>query len=117
MTRALPQLRALGRALLFRRSLSLLLVILTFGAVMTAAFPDVFLSQINFSSILLNMSFDVIVVVGMTVLLIGGEVDLSVGWNLSMSGVIYALLMTRLGLPIGLPSPLPSSSGRPREPR
>ena len=45
-----------------------------------------FFSPINFSSILLNMSFDVIVVVGMTVLLIGGEVDLSVGWNLSMSG-------------------------------
>jgi ribose transport system permease protein len=36
----------------------------------------------------------------MTVLLIGGEVDLSVGWNLSMSGVIYALLMTKGGLPL-----------------
>ncbi len=106
MTAPLLALRGLGRALIFRRSLSLLVIILAFGAAMTAAYPDIFLSGINFSSILLNMSFDVIVVVGMTILLIGGEVDLSVGWNLSMSGVIYALLMTRLGLPFAAALPI-----------
>jgi len=105
------RLRAMGRALLFRRSLSLLLVLLVFGGIMTAAYPDIFLSRYNFSSILLNMSFDVMVVVGMTILLIGGEVDLSVGWNLSMSGVIYALLMTRLNLPLAVALPVTLAIG------
>jgi len=94
--------RELGRALLYRRSLALVIVIALFGGVMTVAYPDIFFSTYNFSSILLNMSFDVIVVVGMTILLIGGEVDLSVGWNLSMSGIIYALLMTKLDWPFPL---------------
>jgi ribose transport system permease protein len=111
VTPSLDRLRALGRALLFRRSLSLLVVVLGFGAAMTVGYPDIFLSGINISSILLNMSFDVIVVVGMTVLLIGGEVDLSVGWNLSLSGVVYALLMTRLGLPLWAALPLTLAVG------
>ena len=100
------RIREIGRALLFQRSLALVVVITLFGGVMTLAYPDIFFSSYNFSSILLNMSFDVIVVVGMTILLIGGEVDLSVGWNLSMSGIIYALLMTKLGLPIGVALPV-----------
>ena len=102
----LERLGALGRALLFRRSLALSIVLIAFGAVMTFAYPGIFLSQYNFSSILLNMSFDVMVVVGMTILLVGGEVDLSVGWNLSLGGVIYALLMTKLGLPFAAALPL-----------
>ncbi len=96
----------LGRALLFRRSLALVVVIAVFSGAMTLSYPDIFFNSYNFSSILLNMSFDVIVVVGMTILLIGGEVDLSVGWNLSMSGIIYALLMTKLGLPLVAALPL-----------
>lgn len=93
-------LASLGRQFLFRRSLSLAVVMVALGAVLTIAYPGVFLSTVNFSSILLNMAMETMVVVGMTVLLIGGEVDLSVGWNLGLSGVIYALLMTKGGLPI-----------------
>ena len=94
-------LASLGRQLMFNRSLAMLVVIVILGAALTIAFPGIFLSAQNFSSILLNMAMETIIVVGMTVLLIGGEVDLSVGWNLSMSGVIYALLMTKAGLPLG----------------
>lgn len=92
-------LKQLGRTLLLRRTLSLLIVILLLGAVLTVFFPDTFMTEYNFGSVLLNMSFDVIIVVGMALLLIGGEVDLSMGWNLSLSGIIYAMLMTQVGWP------------------
>jgi ribose/xylose/arabinose/galactoside ABC-type transport system permease subunit len=104
--RLIEGLRSLGRGFLLRRSAVLLTVIFILGAAMTLGYPGIFFSSYNFSSILLNMSFDAMVVVGMTILLIGGEIDLSVGWNLSMSGIIYALLMTKLGLPIWLAIPV-----------
>jgi ribose/xylose/arabinose/galactoside ABC-type transport system permease subunit len=99
-------LASLGRQFLFRRSLSLAVVIVILVAVLTIAYPGVFLSTVNLSSILLNMAMETIVVVGMAVLLIGGEVDLSVGWNLGLSGVIYALLMTRGGLSVEAAIPI-----------
>ncbi len=91
-----------GRQLLVRRSLSLGVFIAIYGAIFSVAFPGVFLSFYNISSMLLNMSSKLMIVLGMTVLLIGGEVDLSVGWNMGLCGVIYALMMTKGGLPLGV---------------
>lgn len=92
-------MRGAGRAFLLSRSAMLITIILVLGIVMTFFFPGTFFNAYNLRSILLNMAFDAMIVVGMTILLIGGEIDLSVGWNLGLSGVIYALLMTKVGLP------------------
>lgn len=119
-----------GRTLSWRnlgnmRELGLILIILALCVVMSFASP-VFLTWSNFRSILMSFSVEGIVVVGMTVLLIVGAIDLSVGsvvcfamvvggylflagldpWTASIAailscsivGVLMALCVTRIGL-------------------
>lgn len=114
-------LRGLGNM----RELGLLLIILALCAVMSFASPY-FLTWTNFRAMLLSFSIEGIVVVGMTVLLIVGAIDLSVGsvvcfamviggyffllgldpWSASLIaisasagiGALMALCVTRIGL-------------------
>jgi ribose transport system permease protein len=107
------------------REFGLVLIILTLCTVMSFASPY-FLTWTNFRAMLLSFSIEGIVVVGMTVLLIVGAIDLSVGsvvcfamvvggffflagldpWSASllavaasaMIGVMMALCVTRIGL-------------------
>jgi ribose transport system permease protein len=107
------------------REFGLVLIILALCVVMTFASPY-FLTWTNFRAMLLSFSIEGIVVVGMTVLLIVGAIDLSVGsvvcfsmvvggffflagldpWSSSllavaacaMIGVMMALCVTRIGL-------------------
>lgn len=72
-------------------TLGLTLVLLCVGAV--AAFPGTFPTVGNFSQILLNVSIDAIVAVGMMILLIGGMFDLSVGSVVALSGGLAGYLM------------------------
>jgi len=114
-------LRGLGNM----RELGLVLIILALCVVMSFASPY-FLTWTNFRAMLLSFSIEGIVVVGMTVLLIVGAIDLSVGsvvcfamvvggyfflagfdpWSASLIailacsgiGVLMALAVTRIGL-------------------
>jgi ribose transport system permease protein len=107
------------------RELGLVLIILALCVVMSFASPY-FLTWTNFRAMLLSFSIEGIVVVGMTVLLIVGAIDLSVGsvvcfsmvvggffflagldpWSASLLavaacagiGVLMALCVTRIGL-------------------
>ena len=55
--------------------------------------PETFLSWINFKAILSLMSYDLLLAVAMTVVLIVRGIDLSVGAVLALSSVIIALLL------------------------
>lgn len=67
------------RQLLQERTYSLTLTILVMGSGAAVAFPQTFPTFGNWSQLLLNVSIDTIVAVGMMLLLVSGVFDLSVG--------------------------------------
>ncbi|AEI49999.1 ABC transporter permease/substrate-binding protein [Runella slithyformis] len=77
-------------------TLSVLIVLVCIGASM--AFPQQFPTFENFSQILLNVSIETIVAVGMMVLMITGVFDLSVGSVVALSGGLAAYLMVNMGI-------------------
>ena len=84
-------------------SLSITIVIVC--VVMAILYPTQFPTVENFSQILLNLSIDTIVAVGMMILMIAGMFDLSVGSIVAFSGGLAGYLMyyhdVHFGLAIG----------------
>lgn len=60
--------------------------------------PD-FATPVNLSNLTVQLSIDGVIVIGMTILMIAFGIDLSVGANFAMSGIVYALL-AKNGFPI-----------------
>lgn len=83
------------------REFSLLVVLIVFGAFMAFA-SDVFLTRANLEAILLSLSVEAVIAVGMAILLISGGLDLSVGSTLALTGVVSGLAMMQFGLPVPL---------------
>jgi ribose/xylose/arabinose/galactoside ABC-type transport system permease subunit len=54
----------------------------------------------NASSILRQVSVTAIIAIGMTMVIIAGEIDLSVGATVGLGGTLFALLVTKHGFPI-----------------
>ena len=65
-------------------------------------FPTTFPTFENIRQLLLNLSIDTIVAVGMMILLISGAFDLSVGSVVAFSGCLSAYLMFFLNVPVPL---------------
>ncbi len=70
-------------------------------ALFSAVAPN-FATAGNVASILRQVSVTAIVAVGMTMVIIAGEIDLSVGATVGLSGVVFAQLIVQLGLPAWL---------------
>ncbi len=81
---------------IYSLSILLLLVVVTASIV----FPSTFPTFENFSQILLNLSIDTIVAVGMMLLLISGVFDLSVGSIVAFAGCLTAYLLHFYQLPV-----------------
>ena len=79
-------------------SLGILLVVT--ALITSAIFPTTFPTFENFSQILLNLSTDTIVAVGMMLLLISGAFDLSVGSTVAFTGCLTAYLMHFHSVPV-----------------
>lgn len=75
------------------RVYSLSLTILCIAIIACIIFPGQFATRQNFSQLLLNLSTDTIVAVGMMLLLISGTFDLSVGSVVAFAGCIAAYAM------------------------
>lgn len=73
--------------------------ILIYIAVYSVVFSDIFLSSYNISSLLLEFSIPSIIVIGMAIQLINGEIDLSVGYNVMFSNMCAGALIV-LGVPV-----------------
>jgi ribose transport system permease protein len=80
------------------RELMLFLIILTGGIIMSAVTP-IFLSVANFKAILLGLSVEAIIAAGMTILLVSGGLDMSVGSTMALSGVISCMAI-KAGIPV-----------------
>jgi ribose transport system permease protein len=60
--------------------------------------PASFLSADNYLSILVNMSIESFIVIGIAILLITGNLDLSLGANMALSGILCGLLIKFTGV-------------------
>jgi len=63
--------------------------------------PSVFLSSSNLKSMLVGITSEAILVVGMTIVIVGGGFDISVGSVLALSGLVSVQCL-KLGLPLPL---------------
>ncbi|MEO8470588.1 MAG: ABC transporter permease [Chryseolinea sp.] len=84
------------------RVYSLLVLLAAISAVASIVFPSTFPTFDNFRQILLNLSIDTIVAVGMMILLISGAFDLSVGSVVAFAGCLTAYLMHFFAVPVPL---------------
>lgn len=83
------------------REFTLFLVLVVMGLIMSLI-SDVFLNKANIEAILLSLSVEGTIAVGMVILLISGGLDLSVGSTLALTGVVSGLALTVLHLPAWL---------------
>lgn len=67
------------RLIIEERAISLFILILLMVAIAGIAYPETFFTPNNFLNIIRNSSFEGIIAVGMTIALIFGGIDLSVG--------------------------------------
>lgn len=90
------------RVLLQQRELVVGLVVLALALFLTLA-SDNFLSWANLNALILGLSFNAIVAVGMTVLMVSGGFDLSVGSTLALAGAVagYAMVFWEVPWPVG----------------
>ena len=81
------------------RQFLLLLINVAIFLALTALRPDAFPSWTNLKAVLSLMSYDLLIAIAMTIVLIVRGIDLSVGSVLALSSVTMALLM-RAGTPV-----------------
>lgn len=89
---SLPSLRDRLLDLIAQRESALVLVLLVAGVFMTIVSP-VFLSRANIEAILIGLSMEATIAIGMAILLISGGLDLSVGSTLALTGVVTGLVL------------------------
>jgi len=88
--------------ILFSREIALAAVTLFTILLFWILYPTSFAKFQNFSAILRNLAFEGILAIGMTIMLIGGSFDLSVGSMASMIGVVTGALMKTGNWPVPL---------------
>lgn len=77
-------------------------IALLLSCVLLAVFTRTFFKFSNISNIIRQVSYNVIMACGMTIVIIIGGIDLSVGAVLGLSSFIMADVMSRMGLALGL---------------
>ncbi len=88
-------------SLLRVREMAMLVLILVICVIMSILSPY-FFSMTNFLSIARGFSMEGMVTIGMTLLLITGAFDLSIGPVMALSGIVTAILIVSLRLPYGI---------------
>lgn len=86
--------------ILQERIYSLTFMLIFIGMAASISFPNTFPTFENLSQIVLNLSIDTIVAVGMMLLLVSGAFDLSVGSVVAFTGCLAAYLLYFLQLPV-----------------
>lgn len=76
--------------------------VLVLLVVVISLFSPRFLTATNITNLMAQMSVNLIVAAGMTVVMIGGEFDISVGSVVALTAAVSAWLMTRYGIVPGV---------------
>jgi ribose transport system permease protein len=79
--------------------LGILIALLALCLDLAIASP-VFLTGSNFLNVFQQISINFVVAVGMTFVIISGGIDLSVGSNIALSGLLMGILMKNFGVPV-----------------
>jgi ribose transport system permease protein len=89
------------KRILEQREVSVFLVVLALSVFLSLA-SDNFLSRANINALILGLSFNAIIAVGMTVLMVSGGFDLSVGSTLALAGAVagYAMVFWHMFWPL-----------------
>ena len=82
-----------ARSLIAQRESGLFLLIFVLVVVMAVARPSTFFTSENLFNILKQVSLVTIVAVAQTLVMVGGGIDLSVGFSLGLSGVMLAFFI------------------------
>ena len=70
--------------------------------IVTALMTDRFLSPLNLSNILVQSSIMAVIALGMTLVIIGGGFDLSVGSTAAFAGCVSVMVMVKFGIVAGV---------------
>ena len=84
----------------------MLIYIIVLGIIALAYAAPAFLTRSSFSAVLLSLSDQSMIAVGMTILLVAGAFDLSVGSTVALAGLVTAVFVSN-----GLPVPLSIAAG------
>ncbi len=84
------------------RTASTLLIIIVFCVVFAIIYPNNFGTFENFSMILLNMSSEAFIVIGMVLILICAEIDLSLGSIMTLGSILCGRLMILNDMSMGI---------------
>lgn len=86
------------------RNFAIVSLIVVYCIIFSIGYPKIFPTFYNFSAVLLAISIEAIVVIGMAILLITGEIDLSVGFNMSLAGIIcgHLIVYEKFGVPLAI---------------
>ena len=85
--------RSRFRRLTAQREFIMILVIIVFAVIMALSSP-IFISWLNLEAILMALTVEATIAIGMVILLISGGLDLSVGSTLALAGVVAGLVLT-----------------------
>lgn len=88
----------------FKENLGIILALLVLGVFLSVnpMTSDVFLTQKNVFNVLRQISTNLYLACGMTMVIILGGIDLSVGSIIALSGCVAAGCVSRYGMPIGV---------------
>ena len=92
------------------RTTTLLLINLAVAALLSVLQPR-FLDPDNLTSMFMGMTYDLLMAMGMTLVLILGGIDLSVGSVLGLSGVVITMLLSNQVMSFPVPVPLAVLAG------
>ncbi len=76
---------------------ALLVLLIVFFTIMSG---EKFFSWYNFKNMLSQTAYVVVAGIGLTFVMIAGGIDLSIGYQMSLAGVLAGILMIKAGLPI-----------------
>ena len=74
------------------REVQLLLLTLLVAVTISILTPN-FVTESNLKSVAMGMTYNLIVALGMTYVLVLGGIDLSVGSNVALSGIVATMLL------------------------
>ena len=88
------------RKLLQNRTVALVAILVLYNVVFAILKGGNFFNPDNYVSILLNMSIPTLIVIGMAMLLVSGNLDLSLGANMAFAGILcgYLIKFSPLGI-------------------
>ncbi len=100
---------AVGR--FFKSRTTTLLLINLAVAVLLSVLQPRFLTPDNLTSMVMGMTYDLLMAMGMTLVLILGGIDLSVGSVLALAGVVVTMLLSNQVMSFPVPVPLAVLAG------